>query len=277
MSSLPENPEGAVVSKRFTTGDVSFHSNDGVLFRIDQWRLNLVSDGFPPLSCRSDGLEEIDEDSQTLEMLFAFAYPNLSIPDIGALPFDALVKLLNAADKYAFYSAIEICLCHLQKYAEVSPFEILQLAGRHNHRTLLVAVAPYVVNLPPEKLKSMGFHTDLCDQWKKYRDTWMSTLLSTSKEILHTHSRKDCGQWENRVHPYLMTRIDSPVGPIYRLIKGLNTQKQKGVWEIYQNVLFRLTADETLIEPNDSRWLCCKYDLQKWFHRVSDELKGIQL
>ncbi|KAJ3739621.1 hypothetical protein EV360DRAFT_58051, partial [Lentinula raphanica] len=145
--------------------DITFRSSDGVLFRIDQWRLELVSDGFPPTSCRSNGLEKIDLDSQTLEMLFAFVYPNLPIPDIGALPFDALVKLLNAADKYAFYSAIEISLCHLQKYVEQRPFEILQLAGRHNHRTLLAAVAPHLVYVPPEDLKSMGFSTDLCDKW----------------------------------------------------------------------------------------------------------------
>ncbi|KAJ3760780.1 hypothetical protein EV360DRAFT_39078, partial [Lentinula raphanica] len=147
--------------------DVSFLSSDGVLFRIDQWRLELITDAFPPtgIRCLPDELVKLHEDSQTLDMLFVFVYPNLSIPDIGALPFDALVKLLNAADKYAFHSAIEICLCHLQKYVESCPLEILELAGRHNHRTLLAALAPRLVNLPPEELKSKGFCSELCDKW----------------------------------------------------------------------------------------------------------------
>ncbi|KAJ3756485.1 hypothetical protein EV360DRAFT_47877, partial [Lentinula raphanica] len=148
--------------------DVSFRSSDGVIFRIDQWRLALMTDAFPPASsgCRPEGVVQLyDEDSETLEMLFVFLYPNLSIPDIGALPYDALVKLLNAADKYALTSAIEICLCYLQKYVEDCPLEILKLAGRHNHYTLLAAVAPYLVNLLPAELKSKGFSPDLCDKW----------------------------------------------------------------------------------------------------------------
>ncbi|KAJ3817568.1 hypothetical protein F5880DRAFT_1492708 [Lentinula raphanica] len=149
-----------------TTGNVSFRSCDGVLFRIDQWRLEFVAEGFPlDISCRPDEVVPLEEDSQTIAMLFTFLYPNREIPDIGALSFNGIVKLLEAADKYAFNAAIEISLLHLQEYAQTWPLRVLTLAGRHNDRVLLAALAPHLVNLKPEVIEIVGFSTVLCDKW----------------------------------------------------------------------------------------------------------------
>ncbi|KAJ3968518.1 hypothetical protein EV361DRAFT_805476, partial [Lentinula raphanica] len=146
--------------------NVSFRSCDGVLFRIDQWRLEFIAEGFPlDISCRPDEVVALDEDSQTLTFLFTFLYPDREIPDIGALSFNVIVKLLDAADKYAFNAAIEISLLHLQEYAQIWPLRILTLAGRHNDRFLLAALAPHLVNLRPEVIELVGFSTDLCNKW----------------------------------------------------------------------------------------------------------------
>ncbi|KAJ3718807.1 hypothetical protein C8R42DRAFT_585361, partial [Lentinula raphanica] len=146
--------------------DVSFRSSDGVLFRTDKWRLEFISDGgFPPMSCNSDEVVELTEESETLKILFTFFYPHLAILDIGALPFDKLSKFFDAADKYAINTAIAISLLHLQKYVKDHPSEILALAGRHNHGPLLAVVAPYVVNVDPEKLKALGFSIKLRAKW----------------------------------------------------------------------------------------------------------------
>ncbi|KAJ3897721.1 hypothetical protein F5879DRAFT_813604 [Lentinula edodes] len=149
-----------------TSGDITFRSSDGVLFRIDKWRLALVSNAFPSVtSCSLNEVVELSENSDTLQILFIFAYPNWPIPDIGALSFCALVDLLNAADKYAFTAATEISLSHLQKYAQAHSSEIIILAGRHNYSTLLAAVAPYLVDLKGETIAAMGFSADICTKW----------------------------------------------------------------------------------------------------------------
>ncbi|KAJ3898214.1 hypothetical protein F5879DRAFT_812921 [Lentinula edodes] len=155
-----------------TSGDIAFRSSNGVLFRIDKWRLALVSDAFPAVIPSSmDEVVELSENSNTLQILFIFAYPNWPIPDIGALSFCALVDLLNAADKYAFRAAIEISLSHLQKYAQAHSFEIMILAGKHNYSTLLAAVAPYLVDLKSERIAAMGFSADLCTKWVRFEKT----------------------------------------------------------------------------------------------------------
>ncbi|KAJ3816285.1 hypothetical protein F5880DRAFT_1619527, partial [Lentinula raphanica] len=164
MSTHPE--ENDIISDSFTSGNVSIRSSDGVIFRIDQWRLEFLTEGFPlDISCRPDEVVVLEEDSDTLEMLFTFLFPNRDIPDIGALPFNPLVKLLRAADKYAFLSATELSLSHLQKYVQTWPMYILILAGKHNDRTLLAALAPHLVNVHPEVIKTVGFSTDLCKKW----------------------------------------------------------------------------------------------------------------
>ncbi|KAJ3965239.1 hypothetical protein EV361DRAFT_873362 [Lentinula raphanica] len=270
MSILPED---SIVSNLFTTGNVSFRSCDGVLLRTDQWRLEFVAEGFP-LDIRPgpDEVVVLNEDSNTLEMLFTFLYPNREMPNIGALSFDALVKLLEAADKYAFNAALEIGLSHLQRYAQSWPLRILTLAGRHNDGPLLAALAPHLVNLKPEVIEIVGFSTSLCAKWSRYRKKWLDTMVA-SKEILNGHDAQ-CDLWRNRIHAHLITGIDSPVVPIYRLVRGTNTKGQKAVWELYENVMEKI--ENELIENGDRDRVCCKYELLKWFDHVADGLGGIQ-
>ncbi|KAJ3762778.1 hypothetical protein EV360DRAFT_66802 [Lentinula raphanica] len=274
MSSLPE--EVIVVSDhpRFKTGNVTFQSSDGIIFRIDQWRLEFMAEGFPlDISCRPDEVVPFDADSTTLEILFTFLYPSRDIPDIGALPFDKLVKLLKVADKHAFLAAMELSLSHLQKYVQTWPLRILTLAGMHNNRTLLAALAPHLVNVIPEVIEIVGFSAELRDKWKAYRDKWEKTVLA-SKETLNEHGNQCCF-WRNCIHPYLITKIsESPVGPIYRLVRGTKTKNRKGLWEIYENVMERLEIEA--IANGDGERVCCKYELRKWFDDVADELRDIQ-
>ncbi|KAJ3819655.1 hypothetical protein F5880DRAFT_1616258 [Lentinula raphanica] len=265
------NLPGEAISERFANGNVSFRSSDGILFRVDQWHLVFASTVFPPLCCLPDEVVELTESSETLEILFTFVYPNLPIPDIGLLPFDALKSLFLAADKYAFNAVIEISLSHLHKYVQAHPFEILTMAGRYNTKSLLTAVAPYAVSISPELLEAMGFSTDLCTKWKKYREDWWSAILA-SREILNGHDYQ-CIAWNERLHPGLLNRIYPAEGPAYRLVKGKNTKGQQGLWEIYDLMMFKLKY-----LPTD--WygdiMCCRYELRRWFDHVAEALQSIQ-
>ncbi|KAJ3760781.1 hypothetical protein EV360DRAFT_80841 [Lentinula raphanica] len=277
MSSTSSIPgEVIVVSDHplFKHGNVTFRSSDGIVFRIDQWRLEFMASGFPlDISCRPDEVVALDEDSRSLEILFTFLYPDRDIPDIGALPFDKLVKLLKAADKYAFLPALELSLSHLQKYVQTWPLRIFTLAGMHNNSTLLAALAPHLANVTPAVIETVGFSTDLCAKWKAYRDNWDKTIRA-SKELLNDHGNQCCF-WRNCIHPYLITKIsESPVGSIHRLVKGTKMNSQKGLWEIYENVMERLEIE--MIANGDGERGCCKYELRKWFDHVADELRGIR-
>ncbi|KAJ3721293.1 hypothetical protein C8R42DRAFT_710341 [Lentinula raphanica] len=268
MSSLPA---GKIVSDLFTTGDVSFRSSDGVHFRIDQWRLEFISNMFPPIICHPNEVIELSEDAKTLEILFTFLYPNRSTPDIGALSFDDLVKLVNATNKYAFNSAIEISLSlHFQKYAQSFPLRVLLLAGTHNNSALLAAVAPYLINLKPEVIETIGFSAKLCTKWSEYQNKWFSTIIA-SEEILNAHDNQ-CSRWCDCIHPYLLAQIESSMSPIYCLMRGTSTNNQKGLWEVYENVMKRL---EDARDAHKDK-LCCELELRKWFYHVVDELRGIQ-
>ncbi|KAJ3816627.1 hypothetical protein F5880DRAFT_1512493 [Lentinula raphanica] len=269
--SSESNPPEEKKSHHFTTGNVAFRSSDDVLFRMDQWHLVFVSKIFPPICCLPDEVVQLHEDSETLELLFTFVYPDLSIPDIGSLSFDTLKKLFVAADKYAFNAVIEICLAHFHRFAQTHPFEILTLAGPYNHRSLLTAVAPYAVNLTPELLAALGFSADLCVKWKKYREDWWSTILA-SREILNGHDYQ-CIAWNERLHPGLLNHIYPVAGPAYRLVKGNNTKGQQGMWEVCEIMMHRL---ERLPEDWYGDLTCCKYQLRRWFDHVSDALQDVK-
>ncbi|KAF8975842.1 hypothetical protein BDQ17DRAFT_1194249, partial [Cyathus striatus] len=90
--------------------DVTFKSSDGVLFSLHKKNLATHSGGFPPADT-SVGEERIGlpEDSETLELLFQFVYPDNEVPDLSDISLTLLMKLASAAEKYAVRSAIPLC------------------------------------------------------------------------------------------------------------------------------------------------------------------------
>ncbi|KAF9068368.1 hypothetical protein BDP27DRAFT_1364098 [Rhodocollybia butyracea] len=160
------NSEFDRISEDFTTGNVSFRSSDHILFRLDRMHLEFASNAFP--SATSDEVIELSEESDILEILFTFVYPRLPIPDIDLLSFDTLVRLIEAAYKYALNAALEIALLHLQKHASEHRLEVLRIAGAHNCGALLAAVAPYYANKTTQYIEDLGFSAKHCVKWVRF-------------------------------------------------------------------------------------------------------------
>jgi hypothetical protein len=89
--------------------DVTFQSSDWVLFKIHKINLKVHTGGFaPPTFDACDKTVQLTEASTTLDLLFRFCYPG-NRPDVEKLPFDDLVLLAEAAEKYQVYPLMNMC------------------------------------------------------------------------------------------------------------------------------------------------------------------------
>ena len=100
---------------RSSDADVIFRSSDGVLFTIHKKYLEGNTGGFLPVCSRMAEGETavLTEDSSILDLLFQAVYPQ-RMPDIGSLPFETLVTLAEAAEKYEVYRLMYICNIHIR-------------------------------------------------------------------------------------------------------------------------------------------------------------------
>lgn len=92
--------------------DVVFQSGDSVQFRIHRKYLDATAGGFPPVDFAGPGPGEIiqlQEDSQTLELLFQFTCPNRH-PILDDVAFEILTAVAEAAEKYEVYAGMNHCL-----------------------------------------------------------------------------------------------------------------------------------------------------------------------
>lgn len=97
-------------------GDVVFLSTDGMIFKVKSFNLEFTSTGFPSgMMKRNEDTTPIplEEDSNTLDIIFSFAYPDLPLPEMKNLSFQDLLKVVNAADKYGLQHGLEMTFGHL--------------------------------------------------------------------------------------------------------------------------------------------------------------------
>ncbi|PFH49838.1 hypothetical protein AMATHDRAFT_48376 [Amanita thiersii Skay4041] len=122
--------------------DVIFQSLDGTKYRIHRENLHYMSGGFPPMVFAVDakGVMHLPEDSQILDLLFAFMYPE-SQPDLDGMSFDVVEALTEAAEKYQVYPALEICKMFMVKAADEHPLEVLTYALDHGHEAIYERVS----------------------------------------------------------------------------------------------------------------------------------------
>jgi len=89
--------------------DITFQSNDNVLFKLHKVNLQTHAKGFaPPDFATLDETVHLQENSATLELLFQFMYPERH-PDLELLGFKILEPLAEAAEKYEVFAAMNIC------------------------------------------------------------------------------------------------------------------------------------------------------------------------
>jgi hypothetical protein len=92
--------------------------------------------GFPPSNTKPLEGEQIPllEDSQTLEQLFVFIYPQ-PLPELNGdtVSFELLKKMAFAAEKYEMFVAMYMCklrmkyVLYLSELAPLSPFRYVEI------------------------------------------------------------------------------------------------------------------------------------------------------
>lgn len=89
---------------------ITIKSCDNVLFRVDRRDLDAAGGALSRLEWPTtpEDCAELAESSKALEALFQFIYFERH-PKVGQLPFDILVQVAEAAEKYQIYSAIDAC------------------------------------------------------------------------------------------------------------------------------------------------------------------------
>lgn len=66
------------------------------------------------MKCNEDATPiPLEEDSKTLDIIFAFTYPDLPLPEMHNLSFQELLNVMKAADKFGMQHGLEMTFGHL--------------------------------------------------------------------------------------------------------------------------------------------------------------------
>ncbi|KAF8987873.1 hypothetical protein BDQ17DRAFT_1435360 [Cyathus striatus] len=169
--------------------DATFKSSDGVLFALHKKNLETHAKGFPPADINV-GAEIIDlsEESETLNLLFQFVYPDDDIPDLSDVSFTFLMKLACASEKYVMHSAIPLCkmrmLFFVRSYYSsgtsennISKRENLKLIVGHalehsGYTKILDEAVPLLAVSEPLETTLLLFPAMRQLSWALYREQW---------------------------------------------------------------------------------------------------------
>ncbi|KAJ7722476.1 hypothetical protein B0H14DRAFT_3006360 [Mycena olivaceomarginata] len=156
-----------------SAADVIFRSCDGVLFYIHRKNLEVGAEGFPPSEIPTqDEVVDLMENSETLELLFQFTYPQRH-PTLDTTPFPILEALAEAAEKYQVFAAMNIC--HILAFVHAYPMALAQYAAKHDYPSLLCDIAPTMISLPLEDVVPM-LPPHLILAWIRYVHEWTKVL-----------------------------------------------------------------------------------------------------
>jgi len=248
-------------SEEFRDGDVFIRSSDRVLFQVHLENLKFVSTVFPSSISASDKAIDFEEDSETLEILFYFAYPHKPLPQLYSLPFKTLMKVLEASDKWGVRHAVEFIQVHLQKYASMYPKEILASAPNQDCSFLAAAVAPYLVNMSVAEMQSLGLSDRLCVKWAIYRENILMALYEGRRNLGNHDS--ECDKWRSRIRLFLLNKLEAPTGP--RFLSG------RAVRGTYTDVITWMSN-----LPGYNSTPCCRVALEKWRELTLEKLDAVQ-
>ncbi|KAI4520315.1 hypothetical protein K525DRAFT_203991 [Schizophyllum commune Loenen D] len=183
----PPRPPPDRQCERFASTEgnvVVFRSIDQVLFNIHRVNLRVNTTGpFAEdfLAPKGD-VADLTEDAKTLELLFRFIYSERH-PTLADLPFDELLSLAEAAEKYGVAPAMNLCYVRLTLIYKDKPFEILVYAHKHAYTDLLDMCAPHTLGTPVEKVRTL-LPASLLLAWICYNDPWHRIITRETTEQL---------------------------------------------------------------------------------------------
>ncbi|KIK57236.1 hypothetical protein GYMLUDRAFT_61529 [Collybiopsis luxurians FD-317 M1] len=173
-----------------TKADLVVQSSDGVTFYLHLGNLELLTGGFPSAETPTSGLTVIlNESSEVLKLLFRFIYPQ-RYPDIQELDFDLTLRLAEAAEKYVVYAAIYACKFRLSlsrlrnsDFIESYPNELLHFAAKHNHYSMIVQLAPLLIDKPLSELVNV-LPLHVYTSWSVHREHWLDALHTARRKLM---------------------------------------------------------------------------------------------
>ncbi|KIM36676.1 hypothetical protein M413DRAFT_58317, partial [Hebeloma cylindrosporum] len=127
--------------------DLTFLSNDNVLFKVHRRNLEILSEVFaaPAVVSGEGEIVQIVESAAVLELLFQYLYPQRH-PNLNLVEFEILNGLAEAAEKYQVYPALEICKASMQAAIPHHPVEVLEYATKHGYPDLVQEAGPLAVS-----------------------------------------------------------------------------------------------------------------------------------
>jgi hypothetical protein len=161
----------SIISTRAPDADVIFQSVDCVQYHIHRKNLQCCAAAFPPDEFESDKHEiiHLTEISRSLDLLFAFMYPEPPTPDMQNLSIEVVIELAEIAEKYQASSVMTVCrLTMMYVLSSVSqaifsfnsamvnncPGEILQYAAVHDDHDLVDLAAAAAIAKPLDTVVS---------------------------------------------------------------------------------------------------------------------------
>ncbi|KAH8834946.1 hypothetical protein DL96DRAFT_15242 [Flagelloscypha sp. PMI_526] len=148
--------------------DAIFQSNDDHIFSLHSQCLEVNTGNMP----YANGVTLLPESSGTLELLFGFVYPGRH-PELADTPFENLLKLAEAAEKYEVYSAMNVCGIRMRNFVNRHPLEVLNYAFRYHYKDLADIAAPATVGLK-EADASKVLDSECYLAWSLYCAAWRS-------------------------------------------------------------------------------------------------------
>ncbi|KAK7450524.1 hypothetical protein VKT23_012833 [Stygiomarasmius scandens] len=85
-----------------------------------------------------DGVIPLSETAAVLEILFQYIYPETA-PALNDLPFETLLEVAKAAEKYDIYLARSACVLEMVGWVNDQPREVFRFAAMHGYTSLMNA------------------------------------------------------------------------------------------------------------------------------------------
>ncbi|KAH6896190.1 hypothetical protein BKA70DRAFT_762268 [Coprinopsis sp. MPI-PUGE-AT-0042] len=246
--------------------DIVFLSSDEpgpVRFHIHSTNLKVSTGAFPPLTMGAgdmvgltvDEPVKLSEPASVLEVLFAFMYPRLH-PELKDTPFEELVAIAEAVEKYQVYPAISLCKIRMGGFLREQPVEVGSWAARHGHIAILDEAAPLMISLPLVKaLQVLPSHLIL--PWAEYYTAWEKV----KKTFLYYQDPRDSDHQNIRMSKVngegcvsIWATISSPA------IQRFRDWEDSGVGR--ENPF--LDLDLLLASPDMKTKSCCRNAFIKW-------------
>ncbi|KAM6493192.1 hypothetical protein JOM56_011326 [Amanita muscaria] len=167
----------SVQSERFCSSDADLvlQSSDGVQFKVHRKIMSRHSDVFMDVHVNniSDGVSgdvvELAESAKVLDLLLSLLYRlDHAKTNLRKAGFDVLTTVADAAEKYSFDMASDICEVYMCEYSAKHPIRVMEYAIKHNYVDAMDSAASWLIGEPEKDVLDTFEELKLLRAWMKY-------------------------------------------------------------------------------------------------------------